>query len=448
MAEPGGWSLEARLRRRLLAALLLAWLAGAAIAWLGMRHETGEVLDSALEETAQRLLALPEAALGADDPAEALAAEIGAHEEYLIYQVFDRHGRLRLRSHAAPKEALAPNAPEGLHELDGWRIYTLTRDDRRRRVQVAQTLAHRHEVLWESSAWLLGPLAALLPLAAFALRHVLRGGFRTLEPVRRTLANRTATDLQPIPLGDLPQELRPLIAALDALMLRVGDAIDAERSFASRTAHELRTPLAAARAQAQRLARESREPANIARAQALVRQLDRLTTLATRLLQIARIEAGVALQREPVDLAELATLVAAEFADAGQRLRVQIDAPATVEGDVDALGIALRNLIDNALKHGGAEASVNVRVGPGFIGVSDDGPGVPADALATLTRPFERGASAAEGSGLGLAMVQTIARQSGARLELHSPHAAGRGFAASLHFSAAPARAESGLVRT
>lgn len=174
-----------------------------------------------------------------------------------------------------------------------------------------------------------------------------------------------------------------------------------------------------------------------------MRQLDRLTTLATRLLQIARIEAGVALQQQAVDLAELAGLVAAEFSDVHGRLQVDVLAPTRIEGDVDALGIALRNLIDNALKHGGAATNVRVQVGPGFVSVVDDGPGVPPETLPTLTKPFERGTSAAEGSGLGLAMVQTIARQSNATLELRSPLVDGRGFAATLRFGAAPAASAS-----
>jgi two-component system OmpR family sensor kinase len=171
-----------------------------------------------------------------------------------------------------------------------------------------------------------------------------------------------------------------------------------------------------------------------------VRQLDRLTRLATRLLQLARIESGVALKREPVDLTLLARLVADEFIDArgAGRLVVEIHGePAPVAGDLDALGIALRNLIDNALKHAAGAARVTVRVGPGEIAVIDDGPGVPPASLGTLVRPFVRGEVASEGSGLGLAIVNTIALQSGARLELRSPVDHGHGFGATLRFDLA-----------
>ena len=202
---PRAWSLEARLRRRLWALLALLWLAGAAAAWLGVRHETAEVLDSALEETAQRLLVLPDDALG-DDDGDALAAGIGSHEEHVIYQVFDERGRLRLRSHAAPPESILPPTAEGLHEAAPWRVMALTRDDGRRRVLVAEDGAHRAGLLASSGAWMVLPLLALLPLTALALHWGLRSGFRSVERAGAAMRSRAATDLRPVRLDDAPRD--------------------------------------------------------------------------------------------------------------------------------------------------------------------------------------------------------------------------------------------------
>jgi len=157
------------------------------------------------------------------------------------------------------------------------------------------------------------------------------------------------------------------------------------------------------------------------------------------LLQLARVESGVALQHAPVDLVQLALLVADDFAEAQRsgRLLLQVDArPLPVQADIDALGIALRNLIDNALKHGGENARVTVHIDGQTLRVDDDGPGVAADRVAGLVRKFERGSAsfAVTGSGLGLSLVDTIARQSGARLVLTSPLADGHGFSACLRF--------------
>ena len=130
-------------------------------------------------------------------------------------------------------------------------------------------------------------------------------------------------------------------------------------------------------------------------------------------------------------------VASADFADAvaSERLRIEVlDGPTGVIGDMDAIGIALRNLIDNALKHGGENAWVTVQVEPLSVLVVNDGPGVAANTLEKLVRPFERGITAAEGSGLGLSITTAIVRQAGGTLELMSPIAGGRGFAAVLRF--------------
>ncbi len=432
------FSLQTQLRRQLLALLSAVWLIAAASAGLGLGAKTDEVLDSALNETAERLLMLSDTALTEADTPE-LLAKMGAHEEYVIYQVFDRQGQLLLRSHLAPVKTLDPDAPDGLRNAGPWLVRTLTAPDGQRRTQVAESLAHRHKLMWSSMAWLLGVLAAALPLAGLGMGWLLRRAFASLEPSRQALAGRQPHDLRPVPADGAPLEWQPWLQTVNALLARVGDLVDSERAFAANTAHELRTPLAAARAQAQRLLHESTQANTREQAQALVRQLDRLTHLAARLLQLARIESGVALRRETVDLVQLANLVANEFAEAQSEGRLQLlvqGAPIPVEGDIDALGIALRNLIDNALKYGGAAAKVTVRIEGQKVTVEDDGPGVPANTVDGLLRKFVRGANAGPlaGSGLGLAMVDTIVRQSQARLEMRSPLAQGRGFSVSICF--------------
>lgn len=431
------WSLQAQLRRRLLGLLAVLWLLAAGAAGTGLWARTDEVLDSALKETAERLLMLPEAALATPDTAERLGL-LGPHDELIVYQVQDAQAGLVLRSHRAPPAPLDPGAPDGVRPAGDWLVLTLTAPDGRRRAQVAETLAHRHAGIRAGVGWLLGMLLALLPVAWLAMDWLLRRGFDSLEPARHELAQRALHDLRPLSVQQVPVELLPWLATVNSLLARVAGLVDSERAFAANTAHELRTPLAAARAQAQRLVQASTDANTRTQAQALLRQLDRLTSLATRLLQLARVESGVAMQREPVDLVQLAVLVVDEFAEATRsgQLQAHVRGPSVpVHGDIDALGIALRNLIDNALKHGGSASQVVVTVSGQQLTVQDDGPGVPPDQLPTLLRPFERGPGhALQGSGLGLAMVDTIARQSGAQLRLRSPVADGRGFEAVLDF--------------
>ena len=352
--------LQTQLRRELLKLLSAVWLLAATAAFLGLWHETDEVLDSALTETAQRMLLLPDAALAVPDTADHLAT-LGPHREFVVYQVFDQQQLLQLHSPDAPATPLDAGAPDGLRRAGDWWVLTLTAADGSRRAQVAERLDHRHELRWSSLGWLLGVLLAMLPLAALGVCWVLRRCFAVLEPARLALARRAQHDLRALPVAAAPAELQPWLDTVNGLLARVRALVEGERAFAANTEHELRTPLAAAMAQAQRLVQASNDPATREPAQALLRQLDRLTRLATRLLQLARIESGVALQHAAVDLVQLALLVADDFAEAQRsgRLLLQVEAqPLPVQADIDALGIALRNLIDNALKHGGNEALV------------------------------------------------------------------------------------------
>ncbi len=437
------YSLASQLHARLLVVLGVLWLVASLVAILGLRKETNEVQDLALAESAERLLTLLPDPLPPDiDPVhrpriDSIGLRRDSRQPVVVYQVLDLEQHVLLRSAHAPLTPLAPAAREGMSIHDGWRIATVTHQGRR--AQFAEAVWHRNSTLWRATLTLLVPLLLMLPLAALALRQVVRKTIRQLQPLQDELGRRPAHELQPLALQDTPVELHPLLGTVNGLMARLQALLAAERSFSAKMAHELRTPLAAARAQAQRLSQETDDERTRERALTLVRQLDRLTHLATRLLQIARVDSGVALQRQRLDLRQLAQLVVDEFAqsrepDPALHLVTDSNISAPVMGDIDALGIAVRNLIDNALKHAGPGARVEVRVLPDEISVTDNGPGAPGTDLATLVRPFERGSSLARGTGLGLSLVQTIARQSGAELLLTSPVADGRGWRATLWF--------------
>jgi two-component system OmpR family sensor kinase len=338
------------------------------------------------------------------------------------------------------------DAAPGLQTLNGWRVATRRTVDGRVIVQVGEPLNERHQSLTESTAALLLPLLGLLPLAALLIDLLLRRSFKSIEQVSEQWRARPAGHISPLPANDLPSEFEPMMASINALVDRLQGVVRAERAFAASSAHELRTPLAAARAQAQRLVAELPEGDAQERALALVRSLDRLTNTATKLLQLSRVESGIGLAREPVDLRQLTTLVLDEFRhqpDVSSRMTVELPAqPVVVQGDIDALGIAIRNLIENALKHA-PQAQVRVHVeAPGRVVVSDDGPGVSPETLATLSQPYTRGTARAEGTGLGLAIAARIAEQQHAALVLQSPPpGASHGFRASLDIDITPSAA-------
>jgi two-component system OmpR family sensor kinase len=171
------------------------------------------------------------------------------------------------------------------------------------------------------------------------------------------------------------------------------------------------------------------QPALELQAARLIESMLRLSRLAERLLALARAEGAEPLVHEWVDLDRVVSLTVEEFRRdprlRGRELTADVTA-VRVRGDLDAAGLVLRNLVENALVHGSGGHWIRVscrREQDGIVmAVTDDGPGVPPDDLPTLTQRFKRaGNTAAVGAGLGLAIVAMLARRMRARLGLKSP---------------------------
>jgi two-component system OmpR family sensor kinase len=216
---------------------------------------------------------------------------------------------------------------------------------------------------------------------------------------------------------------------MNGLLSRLDSAFEAERSFAANAAHELRTPLAGAIAQAQRLQAETRDADARARAGDIEATLKRLTRLSERLLQLARAEGG-RLQRDvAADLRPVVRLIVDDLARMAAPGRIRLAVPDSAVMsilDPDAVAILLRNLVENALRHGRPDSPVEVSLqADGTLVVANDGPVLSADELGRLTRRFERARSDGTGSGLGLAIVRSIAERTGCGFELRSPRSSG-----------------------
>ena len=422
------WSLSRRLILLLSAGLSLLWLGAAAMSTTATLHEINEVLDSALQETAQRLL--PLASYDLEEHEElgdrAIGDTIAGHQEYLIYQIRDARGRVMLRSHDAPAEAFAAPLVPGFADIDGRRYYTEMSAEHGLAVQVAEKAGHRTETIYDSIFWLLVPIALLLPLAGLAIYWTVGRTVAPIGAVREALRARSGTDLRPIADSGLPTELAPIVKDVNRLLERLDLALASERAFASNSAHELRTPVAAALAQLQRLSAELGPSSHQARLDLILASLRRLGNLVEKMLQLARAESGIAITGEAVDLLPVLRLLLDEFersATGAGRLQFETRAAAWVRQiDIDAFAIVLRNLIDNALNHGATDMPVRVVLDDlGALHVINRGPVVAKAQLRQLTDRFTRGQTKAGGSGLGLAIADTILRQAGGKLSLLSP---------------------------
>jgi two-component system sensor histidine kinase TctE len=316
--------------------------------------------------------------------------------------------------------------------------------------QVAETLGGRIGLIQTILIHALGQqLLLLLAGAAMVWLGVTRG-LAPLREISAEVARRTATDLAPLPPHHGPEELSPLIDAVDQLMGRVRDAIALQRRFIADASHQLRTPLAVLRTQAESALREQ-EPEAMRHALARLRDHSQATSrLASQLLSLARAEPAADLRAELIDLAALARETCATLVpDAlshGADLGFENGGAAPVLAQPVLVRELLANLIDNAVRYApGATITVGVRQEGGEIvlSVEDDGPGIPPDERGRVFDRFYRvRGTPGDGAGLGLAIVREIAERYGGSVSLVAGDG-GKGVRVEVRFPAAasPARA-------
>jgi two-component system OmpR family sensor kinase len=275
---------------------------------------------------------------------------------------------------------------------------------------------------------------------------------RTVESMRRRASGISLND----PGGRLPvphaqDELWRLATTLNAMLARNEQAFARERAFVADASHELRTPLTILHTELELAMRAGSTPPEIRRAMAsATEESERLSNLAEDLLLVARSDHGELSPRSgPHSAAELLAHIeprlAAQARDQGRALRIEPTSGITLEGDAALIERALENLVDNALRHGDGTIVLSTRaVADGVeLHVGDHGGGFEAGFLPGAFERFARGARsrAQEGSGVGLAVVRSIARAHGG--EAHARNDPGGGADVWLTLPArAPGRAE------
>ena len=419
---------------RVTVVMTLAWLLGCVLALLVMQDEMGEAFDSGLQQTAHRILPLAVDYLfehsDANAPHRMPTGSRVTADEFVAYQIRDPDGKVLVQSYEGGTDAFSAPLKPGFSEDDRFRYYTESTLRNSLYIQVAEPLAHRREALRESTSAILAPLLVLIPLGIIGIWWSVRRGLRPVTLLQDDIRNRGSGNMAPIDRPELPDELHPIVTAVNNLLARLKSALAAERNFAANSAHELRTPIAAALAQTQRLRAEiSDDPANSDRASQVEKSLQHLKRLSEKLLQLSRAEAGVAVVGEMQDLSPALSLVIEDFSRDtryAHRLDVDLVNAGQLMGkiDIDAFAICLRNLIENALIHSDEDAAIHIWASadhPAHIRIVNRCARVPDDVLIKLTERFERNNPAARGSGLGLAIADTIMQQAGGQLLLQSP---------------------------
>ncbi|HVE06674.1 MAG TPA: ATP-binding protein [Paraburkholderia sp.] len=321
-----------------------------------------------------------------------------------------------------------------------WRIYTLR--DLERVIQVAQRSSVRHELIEESAVGTLWPILILVPLVCAAVMVVVHFAFRQLNRLGAQVRAIDAAHLQALPTSGVPIELRPFIDSINRMIERLAKSMESERKFISDAAHELRTPLTALQLQADNLQRDI-VPGNQERFQELRRGIARSGAMIAQLLRLARADAS--LQREAmtrVDVSEVVVAAVAEVLPIAMKRNIDIGAEEMTSAYVKAieadLGIAVRNLVSNAIRYtpdgGTVDLRTELRNQMVWIEVIDSGPGIAPDLLPRVFDRFFRANTEIEGSGLGLSIVQAITAKYGGGASLRNRDDGHSGIVASIGF--------------
>ncbi|HET9642189.1 MAG TPA: ATP-binding protein [Burkholderiaceae bacterium] len=408
-------SLQTRLLVLVLGAAAAVWIATAAWTWFDVRHEVDELLDSHLAQAAALLIA--QQSHPQDDDVDREVAPLHRYARRVSFQVWHR-GALALRSANAPADGPMAPSSQGFQEVmlhgERWRVFATEGRERDVRVYVGERADARDHILRAVTRGVLGPLFIALPLLGGLVAWAVWGGLDPLRKLSALLARRSPQALDAVSLSSPGRELQALVDALNTLLGRIANLLQAERRFTSDAAHELRTPLAALKAQAQ-VALAAEDDASRRHAlRCTLEACDRASHLVDQLLLLSRVENQIEGTTVATDLTILSRKVLADLAPYAidKRQTLELDAPprCPVSGNETLLGALLRNLVDNALRYSPPGARIHVRVDGDSITVDDTGPGIDAASRARLGERFFRVAGTGEiGSGLGWSIVRRIA---------------------------------------
>lgn len=429
-------SLRFLLLRRLLPAMLLLLLAGAATAyWVAWRSST-KAYDRALFDTT---LAIAEQLRVVDGKPQlpltpqARAVLLTDKFDQIFYAVrradgelLDGEARLLVPPPGSPRRSSNGERFyfDGHIGIEPVRVAALEQDLAGQHVTIlaGETLVKRNALVQEILLGMLLPELLLSVVTLLVVWGGIRSGLQPLSGLRDELSGRSPTDLRPINTS-VPDEIQPVLTEINGLLERLDHSITAQRNFVADAAHQLRTPVAALQAQVEAaLGAPSEERAVAMRG--ILAAGQRLSHLITQMLALARAEPDAGYVPQRLHLPSL--LQNSAESRLPRAFARQIDLGFELE-DVEINGNALLleelfgNLLDNAVRHAPNGGTINVRCGKSgkqaWICVEDNGPGIrPEDRERVFERFFRPAGSPSEGTGLGLAIVREIARQHGGQV--------------------------------
>lgn len=418
-------SIRKNLLRWLIWGQLLAVTLTGTVTFFYVRSELEGLFDDRLKQLAH---SIPTSSAAIEVTAPTLKNVDFDDDDDFEIQIWSADGKLLQRINPQETSPALSEIGYSSHWSHGmyWRSFVLKRGDRL--IQTSQPYSDRLELSTDVAIGAIAPVCVLILVLGGLVWVSVGRGLRPLTDLARDLNQREPESLRPLKAEGLPQEVLPVVNALNRLLGKLEAAIESQRNFVNDAAHELRTPLAAVQLQAQLLQRAASAEDRTQALGEIRAGTARASHLVQQLLTLARMEPGNSYRLiETVDLSILMKTVVAEHADVAAQKQLDLgvcqDEALTLQGNYDGLRIMLRNLIDNAIRYsppgGRVDVSLTKTDSKAKLEVLDSGPGIPAAERELVLRRFYRHPGNQEtGSGLGLPIVQEVVSRHGGELVL------------------------------
>ncbi|MGR3885567.1 ATP-binding protein [Pseudomonas sp. 1152_12] len=453
------------IRRRTLTLIIGLLLTGLLVISLlnlhDSNHEIAEVYDAQLAQNARLLQGVMSMPLASKDQADLYRAfnkalgeampKVDGHpyESKIAFQVWNPNGELLVFTTSAPSFATPPAQPgySNVDDLNGrqWRGFVLKDKDNGLQIWVGERDDVRSDLVQRIVRHTLWPNVLGSLILAAMVWLAIGWGLKPLANMAATLRARHSGSLEPMQLTPLPMELEPMQAALNRMLAQIQEMLGRERRFIADAAHEMRTPLAVLRVHAQNLLEAGTETERRESLAFLITGVDRTSRLVNQLLTMARLEPSAGKpQAQAIDLEKTVreTLIQLTpwLLSKGLELVFDVDdADYSVKSEASAINIALTNLVTNAAnfspQHGVITVGLRHNTRGFELNVDDQGPGIDENERDRLFELFYSRGNA-EGAGLGLTIVQTIAQRLGG--QVHLENLATGGLRASLQVPRSP----------
>jgi two-component system sensor histidine kinase QseC len=427
-------SLKRQLLLSLLLSLLMVWGLMVYVSYQQTRDEITQLFNAELAQSARVVHAFVENLLqqrrltklwDQDKSPDLFSMPIlgQKYERKIAFQLRSVKDGVVLRSESAPEFALSLTR-NGYSETtineQLWHVFSISSENGDYIIHVGQRDDIRRELVESLANQQVLAMLLALPVLGLVIGVIVS---RTLRPVNRLkeqLASRQVGHLKPLPLNRLPEEVVPMVQQINTLFELLEQAFANERNFTSDASHELKTPLAGMMTQLQVAQKAKDEGMRNQALQKCQQAVMRMTHMVQQLLTLSRVQHhNVQPSKQKVDLNQAVIAVIAEIEFSAHEKNIEIELIGqdglAIEANPQLLSILLRNLLDNAIKYTPADGEVNVTVEQDqqracFI-VEDSGPGVADQDYERISQRFYRcveTAQTAEGSGLGLSIVQRI----------------------------------------